>query len=78
MRLTLDRVEGDIAIFEDRDGRMREYPAWVLPEGSSDGDVFEAGAAPWDGYVRLTPVAGETEERKKRISALFDELKSKG
>lgn len=77
MKLTLDRIEGDIAVFSDDCGEIREYPASVLPRGASDGDVFEVAEDCGDGSLSFAFDPDATRERAEQISGLFKKLKNK-
>ena len=78
MELILDRREGDFAVFESSGGKMLIYPAELLPEGSSDGDVFNAAPYPWEGSVELIPDPSAKAERETSVLRLFEKIKNKG
>ena len=77
MRLTLDRVEGEKAVFEDARGGMCEYSARCLPDGSTDGDVFDVRILPWKGSAVFVKNAEETGKRSAHISGLLCKIKNK-
>ena len=77
MKLTLDRIEGNIAVFVDDGGETCQLPASALPDGAAEGDVFRLSGSLYDGAPVLEPDHAETAEREERISALFNKLKRK-
>ena len=66
--LVLDRVEGEVALFESEDGTMIELPRALLTGEYQEGDVFS-----YDGLY-LLPERDETEARAKRIRDKMDKL----
>lgn len=77
MKLTLDRVEGTIAVFENETGVICEYPASYLPKDSSDGDVFDVRLLPWKGSVSFAADREATDRRSVHVSELFGKIKNK-
>ena len=51
MDLTLDRLEGDRAVFIDGDGKVTVLPSSALPCLAADGDVFRVTG--YSGYFTL-------------------------
>lgn len=45
--IVVDRIEGDVAVLEV-DGRMVDFPAAALPEGTREGDTLQLSRAPAD------------------------------
>ena len=69
MKLILDRIEESYAICEDMDTRETlSYPAGLLPEGVSPGDVLQ-----YDGSG-FTIDHEETETRREHIKKMFEDL----
>ena len=75
IKLSLDRIEGEIAVCYDESGNKYEIPAKRLSEGLIISAVFDE-----DGnFVSANPLPHETEARKKelasRTKALFERKK---
>ncbi len=62
MKVVIDRFEGAFAVVETEDGSFVDMPA-VLAAGAKEGDVLD---------IRIDQA--ETQERKKRIQSLMDQL----
>lgn len=62
MQLFTDRIEGDVIVAEDADGKQYTLPLSLLP-GVREGDCIE-----------ITINKKETENRRKKIESLMDEL----
>lgn len=60
----IDRFKGEWAVIEFGDGFIH-LPISLLPTGTKVGDVLK---------IRLEVDRHQTEERKKRIAVLMDEL----
>lgn len=77
LELILDRIEeGRVAVFTDKDCVTYEMSAYLLPDGTKEGDAF-FGAVDEDGNVielkrRENPDAGKNSLRLRR---LFDKFK---
>lgn len=69
--LSIDHIEGGIAICERDDRTIVEIPLGLLPEGVKPGDCIAKTA---DGY-ELDPA--ETARRRKENIDLFKKLKKK-
>ncbi len=65
MRVIIDRFEGDFAVVELPDKSFADMPK-ALIEGGKEGDV-----------VDITINHGETENRKKEIRNLLDDILNK-
>ena len=59
----IDRLEGEYAILEIREGEFSQMPKRLLPDAAKEGDV-----------VIITVDKQETEQRKQRIEGLMDKL----
>ncbi|MBQ7161654.1 MAG: DUF3006 domain-containing protein [Clostridia bacterium] len=77
MKLTLDRREGNTAVFVDDHGAVYDLPASVIPADAPDGEVFSVTGNLFDGTPVLEPDPGETKKREERVSGLFQKLKCK-
>ncbi len=64
--MTVDRIEGDIAVCEKEDGSRCEIPLDLLSGDVKEGDVLNP-----DGSINKE----ETALKKERISALLKRLK---
>ena len=69
-KVTLDRIEGSIAVLllRDEESIKIDIPFLLLPPESREGDILDIS------IVRDTQ---ETEASKERVSALLDKLKNK-
>jgi len=69
-KVTLDRIEGSIAVLllRDEESIKIDIPFLLLPPESREGDILDIS------IVRDTQ---ETEAAKERVSALLDKLKNK-
>lgn len=63
MNFTIDRFEGNFAVVETETGVLLNIPKELLPEDAVEGDVFS-----------IEKNIKETENRKKRIDGLMNEL----
>ena len=63
--VSVDRVEGDIAVLLSREAHRWLLPREMLPEGTAEGDVLR---------VILEPEPEETERRRSRIRDLQQRL----
>jgi hypothetical protein len=52
-RLTVDRIEGDLAVVQVEGGPLLDIPLWFLPHGCQEGDLLVATPAHGDGYSRV-------------------------
>ncbi|WP_333782455.1 MULTISPECIES: DUF3006 domain-containing protein [unclassified Caldicellulosiruptor] len=64
MKVVIDRFEGKFAVLELEDGKIVNVPIDIIPQGAKEGDVL---------LIEIDKK--ETENRQKRISKLFEELK---
>lgn len=64
MKVVIDRFEGKFAILELENGEVVNVPIDIIPQGAKEGDVL---------LIEIDKK--ETENRQKRISELFEELK---
>lgn len=73
-KVTLDRVENDIAVLLVRDKEQNSetaiinIPLFLLPCETKEGDILN---------VTITRDTNETEDARKRVSLLLDKLKNK-
>ncbi|HWR25631.1 MAG TPA: DUF3006 domain-containing protein [Methanosarcina sp.] len=73
-KLTLDRIENDIAVLLVREKEKKcetvkiDMPLFLLPPGTKEGDILE---------IAITIDTKETEDAKERVSALLEKLKNK-
>ena len=68
-RLSVDRIENDIAVLECEDRIMRMIPLSLLPSGLKEGDMLlERGG-------KYTIDQDETSRRREYNKSLFDRLK---
>jgi hypothetical protein len=69
-KVTLDRIEGSIAVLLVRDEETIKIniPIFLLPAGSKEGDILD---------VAITRNIKETEYAKERVSCLLEKLKKK-
>lgn len=63
MRVIIDRFEGDYAVVELEDRSTANLPRSLVPPGAKEGDVL---------VIEIDRNA--TEERRKRIQRLMEEL----
>ena len=63
MTITIDRFEGDYAVVELPDGNMSDMPKALLPPEAKEGDIID-----------ISINADETDNRKKRIKGLMNNL----
>ncbi len=66
--VSVDRIEGDIAVLLSREADRWLLPADLLPEGAEEGDVLA---------VVLQPAPEETESRRRRIRELQSKLRER-
>ncbi|AFV25339.1 hypothetical protein Mpsy_3140 [Methanolobus psychrophilus R15] len=69
-KVSLDRIEGDIAVLlvRDEESIKLDIPLSLLPDGSREGDILD---------ISILRNEKETEYAKKRVSALIEKLKNK-
>ena len=69
-KVTLDKIEESIAVLLVRDEEKIKIniPYILLPYGSKEGDILD---------IAITRNVQETENAKKRVSALLEKLKNK-
>jgi hypothetical protein len=73
-KLTLDRIEGDIAVLLLREKEKKcetvkiDMPLFLLPPGTKEGDILD---------IAITIDIQETEDARERVLALLDKLKNK-
>lgn len=69
-KVTLDRIENDIAVLLVRDEEKTKIniPLFLLPEKSKEGDILD---------ITIVRDVQETEDAKERVSGLLDKLKKK-
>jgi hypothetical protein len=67
-KVTLDRIEEDIAVLLVRDEEKIKIniPLFLLPPGSKEGDILS---------IAITRNVKETEDAKERVSSLLEKLK---
>jgi hypothetical protein len=68
MKSSIDRFEGEFAVCESADGTSMNIVKSKLPKGAKVGDVLDI-----DGVNITIDIAG-TDARKKKVSALVDDL----
>ena len=68
-RLTVDRIEGSIAVCELDDGTMKDIDVSVLPKGIHEGSVLIS-----DGNDSFTVDTTEENRRKGKLLKLQDSL----
>ncbi len=68
--VTLDRIEGSIAVLllRDEESIKIDIPLFLLPPGSKEGDILN---------ISIARDPQETEAAKERVSSLLDKLKYK-
>lgn len=69
-KVTLDRIEEDIAVMLVRDEEtVKIYiPLFLLPVESKEGDILD---------ITIVKDVKETEDTKERVSSLLEKLKNK-
>ncbi|AFV25178.1 hypothetical protein Mpsy_2979 [Methanolobus psychrophilus R15] len=69
-KVSLDRVEGDIAVLlvRDEESIKIDFPLSLLPDSSREGDILD---------ISILRDEKETEDAKKRVSSLIEKLKNK-
>ncbi|MGB9927603.1 MAG: DUF3006 domain-containing protein [Methanosarcina sp.] len=73
-KVTLDRVENDIAVLlvrneeQNNETTVINIPLFLLPCETIEGDILD---------VTITRDTNETEDARKRVSLLLDKLKNK-
>ncbi len=70
MKVTVDRLEGGVAVLLVRDGESTKFnmPIALLPEGIREGDILD---------IAITVDEKVAEDSKARISSLMERLKRK-
>lgn len=70
MKATIDRIEGKLAVLLiGDDGSIKlNVPLILLPEGAKEGDILD---------ININKDEKETEEAKKRVTSLIEDLKNK-
>ncbi len=68
-RLTIDRIEGSIAVCELDDGTMTDIDVSVLPKGIREGSILIP-----DGSGSFTVDAAAEAERREKLLKLQDSL----
>jgi len=68
MHVSVDRIEGDIAVLLSREAHRWLLPAELLPAGTKEGDVL---------VVTLEPDPEETESRRRSIGELQRRLRER-
>lgn len=63
MRVTIDRIEGEIAVVEMQDGSFAQMSKNLIPIEAKEGDI-----------LLITIDTESTIDRKKEITSLMDEL----
>ncbi len=63
MKIIIDRFEGSFAVVELSDMTFADMPVSLVPEGAKEGDVLS---------IKIDKE--ETENRRKRIEKLMDDL----
>lgn len=69
MKGVIDRFEGDYAVVELEDGKMKDIKKSLIPDDAKEGDILiinEKGINKID--------KEETHKRKEEINSLMDEL----
>lgn len=69
-KVSLDRIEGDIAVLLVRDEESIKIDILLslLPEGSREGDILD---------IRIIRDEKETDDEKQRVTSLIEKLKNK-
>lgn len=69
-KVTLDRIEDNIAVLlvRDEEARKIDIPLFLLPAGSREGDILD---------ITISRNAQETEAAKERVTVLLEKLKNK-
>lgn len=69
-KVTLDRIEGSIAVLLVRDEEKVKIniPLILLPSGSKEGDILD---------ITIVRDEKETEAAKERVTSLLEKLKKK-
>lgn len=69
-KVTLDRIEGSIAVLLVRDEEKVKIniPLILLPSGSEEGDILD---------ITIVRDEKETEAAKERVTSLLEKLKKK-
>ena len=75
--LTIDRLEGDIAVCEQADRTMVNIPLSQLPEGVGEGDVLVAATAEAGADIAYTIDKEATDTRRAVAKALLERLKNR-
>ena len=68
MLYSVDKAGPVVARLVGEDGAVLEYPAWLLPQGAAEGDMLRFTG------VQLLLDKAETEERRKRVGSLLDQI----
>ena len=71
MKMTIDRIEGSVAVLLSRENEsmMVTVPVSLLPEGSKGGDSIT---------LMIEKDLPGTREAKDRVSSLIEKLRKKG
>ncbi len=70
MKVTLDRLEGDMAVLLVRDDERMKFnmPISLLPDGVQEGDILD---------ILITTDKKAADDSKTRVSNLIERLKQK-
>lgn len=69
-KVTLDRIEEDVAVLlvRDEESVKINIPLFLLPLGSKEGDILD---------IAIVKDVQETEDAKERVSSLLEKLQKK-
>jgi Protein of unknown function (DUF3006) len=70
IKVTLDRIEGSIAVLlvRDEENIKINFPLSLLPEGSREGDILN---------ISIAKNIKDTEDANERVTSLIEKLKKK-
>ena len=63
IKIIIDRFEGDFSVVELENGTTVDMPGLLIPKGAKEGDI-----------LKISIDEDETENRKKRIKKMYEEL----
>lgn len=79
-RLTVDRIEGDLAIVLVDGGPLLDLPLWMLPDGCREGDVLIAtsrSGEPGTSNLRFTRDVAASRDSREAVATRLQRLRSR-
>lgn len=70
MRITIDRIDQELAVCESENGENRVIPVKELPEGAKEGAILTEENGVW--HIDLLETERRRQEMKDRLKRLTD------